>query len=105
MPRPTRRDFLGTTGAVLAGASLHAPGLMDEADETGAGRAAAIPPHRPIHLPGVHAYTDRVSVPAGEMIRFHVSSTHPYELQVCRLGVQVDDPSGDEALHSYTNST
>ncbi len=56
----------------------------------------AIPPHRPLTIEGIHAYTDRVSVAAGETIRFHVSSSHPYELQVCRLGTDVDSPARDE---------
>ena len=64
-------------------------------------RAGGIPPHRPIVVEGVHAYTDRVSVAAGDVIRFHVSSSHPYELQVCRLGTDVDGPSRDEVLHSF----
>ena len=65
---------------------------------------SGIPPHRPLTVEGVHAYTDRVSVAAGESIRFHVSSSHPYELQVCRLGTDVDSPSRDEILHSFGRS-
>lgn len=61
----------------------------------------AIPPHRPLPLPGVHAYTDRQSVAAGQTISFLVSSTVPYRLTICRLGLQVDDPSGDEVLHEF----
>ena len=52
-------------------------------------------------LDGVHAYTDRLSVAAGETIRFQVSSTHPYEFQVCRLGLDVEGPSQDEVLQTW----
>jgi hypothetical protein len=48
----------------------------------------------------VHAYADRVSVPAGGTIRFFVSSTLPYELQICRLGKDPDGPDDDEVLQS-----
>src|SRR5205823_11094732 len=54
---------------------------------------------------GIHAYTDRVSVAAGDTIRFHVSSSYPYELQVCRLGPDVDGPARDEILHSFGRSS
>ena len=61
--------------------------MHDAAERPGPRRhPTAIPPHRPQVVEGIHAYTDRVSVAAGETIRFHVSSSHPYELQVCRLG-------------------
>ena len=53
---------------------------------------------------GVHAYTDRVSVAAGESIRFHVSSSYPYELQVCRLGTDVNTVDRDQILHSFGQS-
>ena len=94
---PTRREFLATAGATIASAKI-----------AGAGDARArhvraqlgtnplrtrFPPHRPLTVEGIHAYTDRVSVAAGETIRFHVSSSYPYELQVCRLGTDVDSPS------------
>ncbi len=52
-------------------------------------------------LNGVHAYTDPLSVAAGEMIHFHVSSTHSYEFQVCRLGTDVETPNQDEVLRSW----
>jgi N,N-dimethylformamidase len=61
----------------------------------------SFPPHRAMAVEGIHAYTDRVSVAAGEIIRFHVSSSYPYELQVCRLGPDVDGPARDEILHSF----
>jgi len=61
----------------------------------------AIPPHLPLPLVGVHAYTDKLSVAAGETIRFHVSSTHPYQLEVCRLGLDMDSPHTDEVLHTW----
>ena len=63
--------------------------------------AAAIPPHRVKVLHGVHAYTDKLSVAAGDTIQFHTSSTVPFRLSVCRLGRRVDDPTGDQVLHEF----
>ncbi len=99
----TRREFLAAAGALAstsfdvreARAGVTAP--RPEPDAV----AAAIPPHRPLVVEGIHAYTDRVSVAAGDTIRFHVSSSYPYELQVCRLGTDVDSPARDELLHSF----
>ena len=95
MTDPTRREFLAAAGSapgfdVARRCRRAARRRACEADERA--RPAAIPPHRPLAVDGVHAYTDRVSVAAGETIRFHVSSSYPYELQVCRLGTDVDSP-------------
>ena len=105
-PDPTRREFLAAAG-VLASTSLD----VREARATDTARrpepalvAAAIPLHRPLAVEGIHAYADRVSVAAGDTIRFHVSSSHLYELQVCRLGTDVDSPARDELLHSFGRS-
>jgi hypothetical protein len=49
----------------------------------------------------VHAYTDPMSVAAGETIRFYVSSDTPYEFQVCRLGPDVDSPAEDDVLAAW----
>ncbi|WP_373652148.1 N,N-dimethylformamidase beta subunit family domain-containing protein [Schlesneria sp. DSM 10557] len=107
MSDPTRREFLAVASSVLASAGLNAT-------ERNAAQAAsqpkreaeskAIPPHRVQIVDGVHAYTDKVNVAAGEIIRFHVSSSYPYELQVCRLGTDVDSPSRDQVLHSFGSS-
>ena len=55
--------------------------------------------HLAIELAGLHAYADRESVPAGETIRFHVSSQVPYRFEVTRLGLQVDDRASDETVY------
>lgn len=57
--------------------------------------SAAIPPHRAIHLPGLHAYANAVSVVAGEEIAFHVSSTVPYTFSVVCLRSVIDDAVPD----------
>ena len=44
--------------------------------------ALAAPANGAIELQGLHAYPDRESVPAGETIRFHVSSRVPYRFGV-----------------------
>lgn len=61
----------------------------------------SIPPHRAIDLPGVHAYADTQSVVAGELIRFHVSSSVPYQLSILGLGREIDDPSSDHLLYAF----
>ncbi len=99
MPEPNRREFLASAGGALAAASL----VSTEREEKSASGTtpSPIPPHRRMAVEGVHAYTDRVSVAAGELVRFYVSSSFPYELQICRLGTDVDGPSRDHVLHSF----
>ena len=46
--------------------------------------SAGIPPHRPIRVPGVHAYAQR-SEEAGRSVDFRVSSDTQYELTIQRL--------------------
>ena len=64
----------------------------------------SIPPHRPIHALDVHSYTEPMSVAAGEVIRFHVSSTVPYQLSIYRLGTVIDNPSGDELVYVFSEA-
>jgi hypothetical protein len=102
-----RREFLATAGCAIASA-----GRVVVADRAGnqqnqheaLAQSTAIPPHWPLALEGVHAYTDQVSVAAGETVRFHVSSSHAYELQVCRLGLDVNSPEADLVVHSFGQS-
>jgi hypothetical protein len=63
-----------------------------------------LPPHRSLHLPGVHGYTDRKSVAAGDVVRFHISSDVPYTLSVCQLGPDVEGRSADAVLHAFPPS-
>ena len=60
--------------------------------------ALAAPANGGIELQGLHAYPDRESVPAGETIRFHVSSRVPYRFGVSKLGLRVDDRASDETF-------
>ena len=60
--------------------------------------ALAAPANGAIELQGLHAYPDRESVPAGETIRFHVSSRVPYRFGVSKLGLRVDDRASDETI-------
>jgi N,N-dimethylformamidase beta subunit-like protein/concanavalin A-like lectin/glucanase superfamily protein len=60
--------------------------------------ASAIPPHRAIPLPGVHAYSSEKSVHAGDLIEFFVSSEVPYVLSVCK---PIDWDGEDEVLQSF----
>ena len=104
MSDPTRREFLkSTTAAVAAGAMMRGTTAASEAESKPpqAASSGSIPPHRELPIDGVHAYTDKLSVHAGESIRFHLSGTLPYEFQVCRLGTDVDSPREDEVLQSW----
>ncbi len=103
MSQTSRREFLATGGYLASAALIPAPPGRGEPSRSIPSEPVSdpIPPHRPTIVEGVHAYTDRVSVAAGEVICFHVSSTHPYELQVCRLGTDVDSPQRDQVLHSF----
>jgi hypothetical protein len=95
---------MASAGGVLAASpfvSTARPAGEHAATETSRTAPVPFPPHHPMSVEGVHAYTDRVSVAAGEVIRFHVSSSHQYELQVCRLGTDVDGLSHDQVLHSF----
>jgi hypothetical protein len=65
---------------------------------------SSIPPHKPLHLPGVHGYADHKSVAAGEPLRFHVSSDRTCQLSVCRLGSDVEGRSDDVVLHRFAPS-
>src|SRR2546425_5687675 len=103
MLKPTRREFLKRAGISVAGvATLNwkhlAKGAMP-ATERG-----VISSHRPLLVPGVHAYADQQSVSAGQAISFYVSSTVPYRFSVCRLGLKVDEPAGDEVLHEFSQA-
>jgi hypothetical protein len=104
MTDPNRREFLASAGAALAASPFlvadQGPGEHGPTSES-ATLPAPFPPHRPMAVEGVHAYTDRVSVAAGEVVRLHVSSSHPYELEICRLGTDVDGPARDQVLHSF----
>lgn len=95
----TRRHFLKQTSAGAAG--LAALSWTRWTSAATPANAKAMPPHRALIVPGVHAYTNLQSVAAGEEILFFVSSSVPYRLSVCRLGVEVDDPAGDTVLREF----
>ncbi|MET3462350.1 LamG domain-containing protein [Variovorax atrisoli] len=63
-----------------------------------------LPPHRSLQMPGVHGYTDRKSVAAGEVVRFHISSDVPYTLSVCQLGSDTEGRTDDTVLHTFEPS-
>jgi hypothetical protein len=108
MTDSTRRKFLAATGGALASSSFlttESQAVERAGVENPEAVPSAIPPHRPLTVPGIHAYTDRVSVASGDVVRFHVSSSYPYELQVCRLGTDVNSPAQDEILHAFGPSS
>lgn len=92
----SRRDFLKVAGGGAAAAALQLP-----ARAKAAANAADIPPHTPVAVPGVHAYAIEHSVAAGDTLELCVSASVPYRLSICRLGLQIDDPAGDDVLTRY----
>jgi hypothetical protein len=101
---PTRREFLATAGTTIASAKIVGAGApeQDTSEQTrNEPAASSMPPHREQRVDGIHAYTDRLSAAAGETVRFHVSSSYPYELEICRLGTDVNSVDRDQILHSF----
>lgn len=96
----TRREFLQTAGAGIAAASV----LRRSARAKPPAEPQAMPPHRALEVPGVHAYSLEHSVAAGDTLELCVSSSVPYRLSICRLGLQVDDPAGDTVLARFDES-
>jgi N,N-dimethylformamidase len=99
MSTSTRREFIKRSGVGVAG--IATVRFNELASAAKANRPTPGPPHRPLLVQGIHAYADRQSVAAGESISFHVSSTVPYRLALCRLGPNVDEPNGDEVLQRF----
>jgi hypothetical protein len=99
-----RREFLKRTGATAAAAVLPWPAAAEFPPPADAEVGGDIPPHRALDLEGLHAYAVPWSVPAGGEVSLHVSSSVPYQLSVVRLGLEVDDPTGDEVLQDYPQS-
>jgi N,N-dimethylformamidase len=93
----TRREFIKRTSLAVASTAA----LTLKPQTFGAVPGSKIPPHRALQIEGVHAYADRESAAAGESISFHVSSSVNASLSVCRLGLKMDDPSGDEVLQRF----
>jgi hypothetical protein len=98
--RISRRDFIRRAGATAAaGMTLKLPPRSSAAPTP-----AIIPPHRALDVPGVHAYPLEHSIAAGDALDLCVSSSVPYRLSLCRLGLQVDDPAGDTVLARFDES-
>ncbi len=54
-------------------------------------------PVRAFSVPGIWGYADRIGVPAGERVRFHVCAPSAYDFSVVRLGTNaILDPAADE---------
>lgn len=98
---PTRREFLVTTGTAVAASAIfgHLPSTVAAGDEVTAPGPATIPPHRALPVSGVHVYTDRHSYRAGDSVTAFASASTPCEIQIVRLGDDLDSPQQDEVLH------
>ena len=97
----SRRRFL-QQGAIAAAMAAGGPWSPASAAPPRAQRGGGgIPPHLGQSVRGVHVYADRESVFPGQVIRFHVSADTPWRAGVCRLGMVVDDPGGDEVLRDF----
>ncbi len=89
----SRRNFLKTAGAGVAASAL--PAFQESA------AAVAMLPHRAVQVPGVHAYPLEHSLAPGETLELCISSSVPYRMSICRLGLQVDDPAGDQVMAQF----
>lgn len=104
MTDSTRREFLLTTGtAVAAGAMLgQLPATVFGADDVTAqaprSNVAPIPPHRELPVTGIHLYTDRHSYRAGDTLTAYVSASVPGDIEIVRLGDDLDSPKKDDVL-------
>src|SRR5437868_2087686 len=97
MSRSSRREFIRRAGIGVAGISAVDLASVARA-ATRIAQGAIIPKHRALDVPGLHAYPMEQSVAAGETLELAVSSSVPYTISICRLGLDVDDPSGDTLL-------
>ena len=98
-PPITRRRFIRNAGlGVAATAALKLPG------HSAAAQAGGIPPHRAVEVPGLHAYPLEHSLPAGATLELCVSSSVPYRLSICRLGMEVDSRESDTVLARFEES-
>ncbi|MGI9239411.1 MAG: HEAT repeat domain-containing protein, partial [Verrucomicrobiales bacterium] len=59
-----------------------------------------IPAHRPVELPGLHAYAQK-SIAAGEEIELRVSSSVPYDLSIVQLGEDPENRDQDPVLEKF----
>jgi len=103
MHQTTRREFLKRGGAGVAGISLMTPRLIAHGTRAGTDSAAALPPHKPMVVPGLHGYAEQ-SVVAGETMQFRISAGVPYRLGIYRLGLDPESPAQDVMLHQFAES-
>src|SRR5262245_7239174 len=96
MARTTRREFIRRTGVGVAGIS--ALKFAPLARAASSNRREQIPSHRALDVPGVHAYPMEHSIAAGDTLELCVCASVPYSMSICRLGLNVDDPTGDSVL-------
>lgn len=95
---PTRRDFL-KRGLTATGALAIRP--TQAFGRSVSSSSSAQSGTEPVLVPGVHAYADRESVAPGERIQFFLSTDRPVGAAIYRLGVEVDNPSGDQILEDF----
>lgn len=98
--KSTRRTFL-KQGLAASGVMAVSSTPLAQAASRARG-SAALPPHHPVSVAGVHGYADRESAAPGETLRFHLSHDVPVRATLCRLGSQVEDStSGDACLADF----
>ena len=101
MRKTSRREFIKQTGVGVAGLSL----LQNNTwGATKTRSRTEIPPHTGTIVPGVHGYSDQISVAAGEKIKFNISGTVPYQLSIVRLGHDPDSTALDSVVHTFDPS-
>ncbi len=94
MHHTSRRDFLKVSATGVAALATANP-------VTAASRSATpdLPPHTPLQIVGVHGYPSGHSVVAGQRIDFHLSTDQAVHARIHRLGLVIDDPTGDQLVH------
>ena len=97
----SRRTFLQGSAAAAGWVASGGAASASERGGSRRSRAGGIPPHQAQIVAGVHVYADRESAQPGDEIAFHVSADQPVSAAVCRLGLQVDDPAGDDVVHDF----
>ena len=103
MSEPTRREFLATAGGALAASASRRPASRSRPSPgTDASRRRRFPRTGRMSVEGIHAYTDRVSVAAGDVDP--LSRQQLVSLRAPGLPARASTSTAldrDEILHSF----
>ena len=91
---------MAASSLVFAACLIGKPTMVGQINEY----TSEIPAHKPVNLPGLHAYAQK-SIAAGEEIEFRVSSNVPYTLSLVQLGPDPENRDDDPVLESVQVET